>query len=196
MNIPMPRDASEIINAYLGPGERLLWAGRPKQGFALRGWDIVHWPLSLFACVAGTILTIHEWREPGNVGVLIFVILWTIATYYAAFGRFFVDRWQRSLTYYAVTDRRAIILTRAGPDHIQSVYLNILKEVTYTRRSDGTGTLEFDRPGYSTIQGRWDMWRGATFPWDNLTPAFEMITGAREVRDLIVQAQQHASQTS
>ena len=89
-------------------------------------------------------------------------LLAAAAVYYAAFGRFFVDRWQRSLTYYAVTDRRAIIATRESPDYIQSINLSTLKKVTYSRRSDNTGTLEFDRPSVFTIQGRWDTGRGAT----------------------------------
>ena len=162
MNASLSSDAAAIMTAHLAPGEQLLWAGRPKQGFALRGWDIVYWSLSLLMVIAGTYITVVEWRKPGDTGTLIFVLLWTAAVYYAAFGRFFVDRWQRSLTYYAVTDRRAIIATRESPDYIQSINLSTLKKVTYSRRSDNTGTLEFDRPSVFTIQGRWDTGRGAT----------------------------------
>lgn len=192
MNASLSSDTAAVMTAHLAPGEQLLWAGRPKQGFALRGWDIVYWPLSLLMVVAGTYITVVEWRKPGDTGTLIFVLLWTAVAYYAAFGRFFMDRWQRSLTYYAVTDRRAIIATRENPTHIQSIDLRALKKVTYSRRSDNTGTLEFDRPSIFTIQGRYDTGRGMSYPameyW--LTPAFEMITDARQVRDLIEQTQQ------
>jgi hypothetical protein len=192
MTATLSSDAAAVMTAHLAPGERLLWAGRPKQGFALRGWDIVYWPLSLLMVVAGTYITVVEWRKPGATGTLIFVLLWTAAAYYAAFGRFFMDRWQRSLTYYAVTDRRAIILTRENPDYIQSINLSTLKKVTYSRRSDNTGTLEFDRPSVFTFQGRLDTARGSSFPsmQPELTPAFEMIADARQVRDLIEQTQQ------
>ena len=192
MTATLSSDAAAVMTAHLAPGELLLWAGRPKQGFALRGWDIVYWPLSLLMVVAGTYITVVEWRNPGNTGTLIFVLLWTAAVYYAAFGRFLMDRWQRSLTYYAVTDRRAIILTRETPAYIQSINLSTLKKVTYSRRGDDTGTLEFDRPSVFTFQGRLDTARGASFPsmQSELTPAFEMIADAREVRDLIEQTQQ------
>lgn len=190
---PAP-DAVAVIMPYLAPGEQLLWAGRPKQGLALRGWDIVYWPLSILMAAVGTFITIMEWRDPGNPGVLIFVLLWTAGAYYAAIGRFVIDRWQRSMIFYAVTDRRAIILTGDSTDDIESIYLSTLKEVTYTRRSDNTGTLEFDRPRVFTIQGRFDTGRGMSWPRQiyRLTPAFEMIADARAVRDLIEQAQQAA----
>ena len=188
-------DAAAVMTAHLAPGERLLWAGRPKQGFALRGWDILYWPLYILMAVVGTFVTVMEWRDPGNPGVLVFVLLWTAAAYYLAIGRFFVDRWQRSTIYYAVTDSRGIILTGESADDIQSVYLSTLKKVTYTHRGDDTGTLEFDRPSVFTIQGRYDTFRGASWPrlGYRLTPAFEMIADARQVRDLILQAQ-HAAQ--
>lgn len=64
--------------------------------------------------------------------------------------------------------------------------------MTYSRRSDDTGTLEFDRPSVFTIQGRYDTGRGGGLPFmePELTPAFEMIADARAVRDLIEQVQQ------
>ena len=196
MNIPSSRNATEIVTACLVPGERLLWAGRPKQGFALRGWDILSWPLSILAAIMGTLLTVMQWREPGNPGVLIFALLWTAGAYYAAIGRFVIDRWQRSMTYYAVTDQRAIILTKESPDYIRSIDLKTVKEISHSRRSDSTGTLEFNRPGLNSFQRRLDVGRGAALPSMDidLTPAFEMIANAREVRDLIVQAQQEAQQ--
>jgi hypothetical protein len=196
MNPSLASDAAAAMTAHLAPGERLLWAGQPKQGFALRGWDILYWPFSILMAVVGTILTVVELRAPSEPGAIVFALLAMLAGYYGTVIRYFVDRWQRSTTYYAVTDRRALILTRESPDYIQSIDLSTLKEVTYTRRGDNTGTLEFDRPSYFTIQGRYDTGRGASLPFMEpaLTPAFEMIPNAREVRDLIVQTQ-HALQT-
>lgn len=198
MTIPASRDATAIITACLLPGERLLWAGRPKQGFALRGWDIVNVPVAAVAAVVGTMLTIAEFRQPSEPIAPFIALFMALVGYYAAVVRFFVDRWQRSLTYYALTDQRAIILTRKSPPNVRSVYLNALKEVTYSHRSDGTGTLEFDRPGYGTIQGRYDMGRGAGFPFTDLwlTPAFEMVANGREVRDLVLQARDVARAAS
>lgn len=193
---PSP-DAVDMMTSHLAPGERLLWAGQPKQGFALRGWDILHWPLSILMAVVGTFVTVIELREPSEPGAIVAALIMAFAGYYAAVVRFFVDRWQRSTIYYAVTDSRAIILTGESADDIQSVYLSTLKEVTYTHRGDDTGTLEFDRPSVFTIQGRYDTFRGASWPrlGYRLTPAFEMIADAREVRDLIVQAR-NAAQAS
>lgn len=190
----MPDDMSHILAPHLVSGERLLWAGQPKQGFALRGWDIVNVPVAAVAAVAGTMLTIVEFRQPSQPIAPFIALFMALIGYYAAVIRFFVDRWQRSLTHYALTDQRAIILTRESLPDVRSVYLNTLKEVTYSHRSDGTGTLEFDRPSVFTIQGRNDTGRGMSLPFMDswLTPAFEMVANGREVRDLILQARDAA----
>ena len=43
----MPTDAYAALTPYLHPGERLLWAGRPKQGLLLRGEDAWLIPFAL-----------------------------------------------------------------------------------------------------------------------------------------------------
>lgn len=47
MNVPSA--AFSALTPHLRPGERLLWAGRPKQGLLLRGEDVWLIPFSLVA---------------------------------------------------------------------------------------------------------------------------------------------------
>lgn len=109
-----------------------------------------------------------------------------------------VDARKRAQTYYGLTNARAIILSIGEPTNLRAVDLKLLKEITFIRRSDHTGTLEFDRPGCLSYRRRLDMKRGANSPWMSMdplrTPAFEMIANPHEVYDLIVQTQ-HALQT-
>ena len=190
----MPDEASTIIATHLLPGERLLWAGRPKQGFALRGWDILYLPMSISMVIIGSVLTVYEFQTGNDSGVLLFVTIWTVGAFYFAFGRFLVDKWKRSNTYYALTNERAIILTNKRSPSVQSVSLTTLKEITATRRADGTGTIEFDRPSFLSFRGQFDAGRGASWPFYNdlITPAFEMIAAPFEVRELTLQARDEA----
>lgn len=43
----MPSEPYSALTPYLHPGERLLWAGRPKRGLLLRGEDAFLIPFSL-----------------------------------------------------------------------------------------------------------------------------------------------------
>jgi hypothetical protein len=198
--MPKPNDPTVVITPHLSPGERLLWAGRPKQGFALRGWDILFVPMSLLMVIIGSVITVVEFRQLGGTGVLLFVVVWMIGSYWFAFGRFFYDARKRARTYYALSDARVIVVSGEASYDIRAIQLKVLREVTFTRRADDTGTLEFDRPGFLSYRGRFDSGRGMDWPWFSLDPlrsmAFEMIANPREVYDLIVRAQQHALQTT
>lgn len=185
-----------IITSHLVPGEHILWVGQPKQGFALRGWDVVYVPFSLFMVIAGSTITVVELRRLSDPGLLLFVIFWTIGAYWLAFGRFFYDARKRACTYYALTNARVIAISGNSSYDVRAIQLNKLKEVTFTKRSDGTGTLEFDRPGFFSFRTRFDLERGMDVPWLSMDPlrsmAFEMITDAREVYNLILQTREAA----
>lgn len=191
-------DPADVIAACLAPGEQLLWAGRPKQGFALRGWDIVNIPFSLIMVVAGTMLIFVEIRQPTDPMALPFLLVWTVSAYWIAFGRFFYDARKRSRTYYALTDSRVIVLSGNRSTNIRSMQLRTLKEITITKRADEAGTIEFDRPGFLSYRYRFESSRGMDMPWFSMdsvrSMAFEMISDVRRVYDLIVQAQHQAQQ--
>ena len=46
----MDADAHLEISRHLEAGERVLWAGKPKQGLRLRGSDVYMIPLSFLWC--------------------------------------------------------------------------------------------------------------------------------------------------
>ena len=97
-------DARPIIEHELGSVEKLLWAGRPCQGFVFRPVDAFLIPLSLmwggFAVFwEGSVLV---------MGAPVFFTLWGIPFVlvgcYLVFGRFYVDAWQREKTSYGLTN--------------------------------------------------------------------------------------------
>lgn len=196
----MPTDAFSALTPYLNPSERLLWAGRAKQGFALRGQDsfFILCMTLLLVVVIGTIIAI--WRQDG-VASLRFSVLFLLAPVASIVSRYWLDAQLRSRTFYGLTDRRAIIITYWLEQEVQSVNLKDILELRSTQRWDHTGTLEFmiDLGRFSLSQrgvfgyNRSDLWfpgaRHLRFP---IPPAFEMIAKPLEVERLILKARDEA----
>ncbi len=134
----MPNDAARVISAHRIPGERLLWAGRPKQGLAFRGWDVLYVPFGGLLLVGGSIFIVLAISETGDPFLALFLSLWLLAAAYMAVGRFFVDARRRASTWYAVTNMRALIISGKELGRVQSVNLRSLQEITFTRRADKT----------------------------------------------------------
>lgn len=186
----MSGEATTIITSHLLPGERLLWAGRPKQGLLLRGEDAFLIPFSLVWS-----LPVLSRLSSGAVLSNPIDFFFLVIGLYLLLGRFIVDAWLRSRTYYGVTDRHVVILRLSTASEMTSVSLRTLSNVKLTLRWGGKGTIELGRPRKSSIFGPRAS-RAFPFPGahEYLPPAFEAIPNAREVYDLIVRTQQHALQ--
>jgi hypothetical protein len=102
-------------------------------------------------------------------------------------GRFFVDAWQRSKTYYGLTSERVIIVSGLFSRKVQSLRLRSLSDISFVEGKHGVGTITF---------GPAAPWGPGTRAWPGtmrtLTPSFESIPGARTVFDQIRGIQQVA----
>jgi hypothetical protein len=109
---------------------------------------------------------------------------------YITLGRFFVDSYQRSRTFYGLTDQRVLIVSGLLRRQVTSLALTGLNDVTLSERSDGAGTISFG-PTNTYLA----MWAGAPGLGRRrqLPPAFDMIENARQVYDQVRRAQQEAS---
>lgn len=179
-------ETASVFQSELGPNERLLWSGRPKQGFTLRAFDLFLIPFSL---LWGGFAIFWE------VGVItsgapFFFWLWGIpfvlVGIYFIVGRFFVEALQRTKIYYALTNERVMIMSGLITRSVKSLNLLTLSEINITQKRDGTGTITFG-PSYP-MSG---MYRSSSWPGMNsyAEPAFEAIKRVREVHDQIREAQ-------
>jgi hypothetical protein len=104
-------DARATLENELGPQERLLWAGRPRQGFVLRAADVFLIPFSL---LWGGFVVFWEFTAVSNKAPFFFA-LWGVpfllAGCYFVFGRFIADARQRAKTSYGLTNERVIIVS-------------------------------------------------------------------------------------
>ena len=198
--MPESRDVTEIISSCLVRGEKLLWVGRPKQGFAIRAPDLLFIPFMLLSLSSAIWMSIMFLQEEGT-DTLRYTIPFVLFGVWFLFSRFWFDAKLRGRTFYGLTDGRAIFVTYWLRQEILSVYLKDLLELRFTRRSDGTGTLEFftNLGGFNRLRGvgfgynRSGLWWPGTRHWRFLIPpAFEMIAKPVEVERLILDARDAA----
>jgi hypothetical protein len=176
----------QALRPELGRSERLLWSGMPQQGLCLRAADILMVPFSL---MWGGFAVFWEYSVVSS-GAPLFFTLWGIpfvlVGIYIVVGRFFVDSFQRSRTYYGVTDQRIIIRRGLMGRAITTLLIQNLNELLLTERSDHSGSITFgpSSPLYA-------MWSGTAWPGmgKKLAPAFDLIPNVRAVYDLIRETQ-------
>jgi hypothetical protein len=112
----------------------------------------------------------------------LFGMAFVLAGLYIVFGRFLVDAKIRQNTEYAVTNRRAIIVSTLFGRKTRSINLQATPDISLSERADRSGTISFGSgvPSY----GWWSQ-RNLWSPSAGSQPAFEMIDDARGVYDLI-----------
>ncbi len=175
------------IERELDSGEHLLWKGRPRGGIRLRSIDFFPIPFSLiwsgFAFFAGFAAVVSVKRGSNDWSALIPVIPFVLAGFYILIGRFFVDAITRSKTEYAVTNRRAIIVSGLFSRSIKSIDLRSTSEIALNERGDKSGTITFG----ATPFGWWMQRNPWGFGSSSATPSFEMIEDVRGVYRTIEQ---------
>jgi hypothetical protein len=183
----MSFEADQALLPELTSGERLLWTGVPRQGIRFRPADLFMVPFSLmwggFAVFwessvirSGAPLLFRLWGIP-------FVVLGL----YLTVGRFFVDSYQRSRTYYGLTGQRVLIVSGLMSRQVKSLALPSLSDITLSERSDGAGTITFGPTNAAQA-----MWAGTSWPGGRrqMSPAFDTIDNARQVYDQVRRQQQ------
>lgn len=189
----MDPETMRAVQRALDPGEDLLWVGRPSRGIRLRPSDAATIPFSLMWCGFAIFWETMAFR----MGAPFFFRLWgvpfVLVGLYMVFGRFFHDAWLRSKTYYAVTDRRVILLTEAMGRKIVSLQLHTLPEMTLHERGDGSGTITFGRDLPVGTYGARRMPAGWLGSQAGAAPAFDLVPSVREAYGVIIAAQERAA---
>lgn len=174
------------IERELNSGEHLLWKGRPPGGFRLRSADIFMIPFSLFWSAIVFSAALAAFNQPAQKGgtgpSLIFLIPFLLIGLYMLIGRFFVDAMMRARTEYAITNRRAIIVSGLFSRNVKSIDLKTTSELSLSERGDNSGTITFGATRFGAMR---------RYSWSSNptsgTPAFEMIEDVRSVYRIIEQ---------
>jgi hypothetical protein len=174
------------IQNELAPGERLLWTGRPRGGVVFTATDAYRIPFSLLFLGVSVFWQILAFAWGGDPIFALTGVPFLLFGLYMNFGRFPLDARRRNRTYYALTDRRVMIISGLVSREVQSLSLRNLPNLVLDAKPDGSGTVTFgDKNPLTAMYGSF---YGRVFLGPGV-PAFEMIENARHVYDLILQAQ-------
>ncbi|GGY13591.1 hypothetical protein GCM10008098_00270 [Rhodanobacter panaciterrae] len=185
----MTFEVDQKLRPELARGERLLWSGMPQQGLRWRTADWFAVPFTLFWLYMLMFGTFRHGIQTDQPPLYLMPegIPFVLVGFYMLAGRFLVDWYQRTRTYYGLTDQRVIILGGLFNRQIKSVTLATLSDITLSARSNGSGTITFG-PGASTSS-----WFGRS-SWGSVNnqqaPAFDMIEDVRKVYAMTREAQQ------
>lgn len=190
MQVPTQVDAQSVIRRELGPQERLLWAGQPRQGLVLRPVDIFMIPFSLLWAGFAFFWEFMAVRGGAPWFFALWGIPFMVVGCYVVFGRFIVDMRQRAKTVYGFTNERILIISGVLTRNVKSLNLQTLSDVSLSERPDGSGTITFGQgaPYSAWFQGM-GWWPGVP----PSAPAFDQIPRAKEIYEAIRGAQRTAT---
>ena len=183
--------AQQALSGALEPGERLLWAGVPKQGFQLRAADALLIPFSL---LWGGFAIFWEAAVIASKAPAFFALFgapFVLVGLYLIAGRFVWDAKLRASTVYGLTDQRAIIQSGVFSRTTNSVFLHNLADIAFSVKADGSGTVRLGRPPAFHGWFAGTQWPGSSA---YAVPSFELIPQARLVYDQILAARRAAAQ--
>ena len=137
-----------MIRQELEPGETLLWSGQPNPYRLFTGADVFLVPFSLlwggFAIFwEASVLGTFRYGTGFPILFALFGIPFVALGLYFIAGRFWVKRYAKLRTVYAVTDRRVISLSIAFRKTVRSASLKRLPGLEISTGRDGSGTVTF-----------------------------------------------------
>jgi hypothetical protein len=142
-------DTQSQFQSDLLPAESLLWTGQPLRRVIFHTSD---WFAIPFSLMWGGFALFWEWGASSQTSnsshsVGTFFSLWGIPFVligqYMIWGRFLYTAWKKTRTFYAVTNKRVIVLNTATSRKITDAFMAGLTTVSVTTRADGIGTIEF-----------------------------------------------------
>ncbi len=187
----MLNEERKIIESQLAPGELLLWFGKLRQGFYLGAGDISNFLFSFVWSGFVWLATIFLWTSVEELLPKLLIIALALFGLYMVVASFSSDAAQRRNTFYALTNRRVIIISGLFRRKANSFDLRTLPDMKLTRENDdGSGTIIFNEIKVNSMAGwvnRDVVKRGRTnFIY---IPKFDRIQQARSVYETIREAE-------
>ena len=151
-----------VFLSELQPGEAVQWTGRPNPAviFHKEDWGVIPFSLlwggfAIFWLLGASGLG-NFWTNRPHGTFQWFGVIWgtpfVLLGQYFIWGRFVHSRWRKRRTYYALTDRRAIIVEDGFSGRkASSAYFESTTMVDKWARRDGIGSISFGGP----VQGEW-----------------------------------------
>jgi hypothetical protein len=138
---------ASLFERDLDRGERVVWTGQPDARRIFTPADVFLVPFSLvwggFALYWEATVLGWTGSPPAPPAFAVFGLPFVVLGLYFMVGRFFYQGWVKRNTYYALTNRRALILRQLRGRHLDSIPLATIPSLTTTASRDGSGSIVF-----------------------------------------------------
>lgn len=172
-------DTAPIWDSYIDADEVVFWKGRPaRQLFVLRPIDLFLVPFSIVWAM-GAMMAIPQLLLTSGLPFNAVGLLFLAAAGYVTIGRFLLDRHIRRRTFYAVTEKRALILTTAFTIKMRELPITPALAIEFSDSSKGSVWLG-ERSSFLSGMQSIGIWHG-----DDGGFTFRAIQNPRVVFDLI-----------
>ncbi|MCM8813347.1 MAG: hypothetical protein NC924_05350 [Candidatus Omnitrophica bacterium] len=141
----------DIFEPDLLKDEQILWSGQPDPAVWFMPADLFLIP---FSCLWGgfaifwesLVLRRDSSGQQAPLYFILFGIPFVAMGLFMMVGRFFWKRYVKQRTYYAVTDKRVLVLTVVRGRALKAEYIKRISQVQKSVRADGKGMLRFGNP--------------------------------------------------
>ncbi|MFN8697724.1 MAG: hypothetical protein ACK500_08415 [Flavobacteriales bacterium] len=178
------RDIENELTPHLISEEKLVWSGRPKTGFVLRGSDAYLIPFSLAWSGIAIFFQTGSFFAKAPAQFKLVGIPFLFVAFYITIGRFLVDMRKRSRTVYGITPNRIIIISGIFFREVKSVNIHALPDLSIHQRTDKSGTITLGQ-----TDPRYVMTEAMHWPGVKPTPRLELIPDVKRVFELILDLQ-------
>jgi hypothetical protein len=146
MNIISP-EVSAKVQPYLIAEENLVWAGKPSPGILFHTEDWFMIPISMLwggYSIYMEMDALGFWgggNSKNGVPSFLMVLFWipfVLIGQYLIWGRFIYDAWRKRRTYYAITNRRVLVLQEGRKRRICWLYYNEIPTIELEGSTRGT----------------------------------------------------------
>ncbi len=166
-----------FADIYIGPGDRVLWKGRPEKGVTMRPDELVTIPFGIFFTLFA-LFWISMAMQAGGMFAL-FGVPFVLVGLYMVVGRFIINEHMKKNTAYVITDK-AIIRKRGS--RIDVWYGRDLTNMQVFTHKNGTTSFMF-----STVQVHYSGRRGVSTHLYGI----ENVRDAKDVSEAIQQIERH-----
>ncbi|HKS80581.1 MAG TPA: hypothetical protein VJR23_03675 [Candidatus Acidoferrales bacterium] len=183
----------DVFLSELSPRETVQWAGRPNAAviFHKEDWGLIPFSLlwggfAIFWLLSASGIWDFGTNRPDKAFEW-FGVVWgtpfVLVGQYLIWGRFVYNRWKKQRTYYALTERRALIIVNGIKGRTaSSAYFENTATIDKWVRLDGIGSISFGGP----FSGEWRWGRNnpprpPTFDdIDNVDSVYQLAARLRE----------------